>query len=129
MGKPFKLAISLLIIAVSLGADDIRKIAQVTNDIIYDSFSRKIYASVPSSAGLYGNSITVIDPFSGATGPSVYIGSEPNKLALSHDGEYLYIGLDGAAAVRRFHIPTLTAGLQFTLGSDPYDGLFFVEDM
>jgi len=129
MGKLLRLAISLLIVAAVLGADDIRTIAQVTNDIIYDSFSRKIYASVPSSAGLYGNSIMVIDPFSAATGPTVYIGSEPNKLALSHDGKYLYVGLDGAAAVRRFHIPTLTAGLQFTLGFDSYGAPYYVEDM
>ena len=129
MGKLSRCAVLLLVCFSAAVADDIRKITLKTNDIIYDPVSHKIYASVPSSAGVNGNSITVIDPWTGVVGPSIPVGSEPNKLALSDDGQYLYVGLDGAAAVRRLHIPTLTAGLQFVLGSDPSYGPFYVEDM
>jgi hypothetical protein len=129
MGKLIRCAAFLLMISALVAADDMRKITLKTNDIIYDPVSHKIYASVPSSAGVNGNSITVIDPWTGAVGPAVFVGSEPNKLALSDDGQYLYVGLDGAAAVRRLHIPTLTPGLQFALGSDSFFGQYFVEDM
>ncbi len=129
MGKFIRCAACILMLSGIAAADDIRKITLKTNDIIYDPVSHKIYASVPSSAGINGNCITVIDPWSGFVGPSIPVGSEPNKLALSDDGQYLYVSLDGAAAVRRVHVPTLTPGLQFVLGSDPFSGLFYVEDM
>ncbi|CAN5738299.1 MAG: hypothetical protein H0T97_03010 [Actinobacteria bacterium] len=45
-------------------------------------------------------------------------------LAMSDDGQYLYVGLRGAAAVRRVHLPSFSAGLQFSLGSDPSFGPF-----
>ena len=104
-------------------------IALPTNDITYDPGTQRIYASVPGSAGSLGNSIAVIDPATGAIEASVFIGSEPNQLAISDDGQFLYVGLDGAAAVRRLGISTLSPGLQFALGSDSFFGPMFVEDM
>jgi putative hemolysin len=108
---------------------DILVVALATNDIIYDPLTATIYASVPSSAGSIGNTITSIDPTTGTIGPSVFIGSEPGKLAMSDNGQYLYVSLDGAAAVRRFDIASQTAGLQFSLGSHPTFGSYYVEDI
>ncbi|HKE03001.1 MAG TPA: hypothetical protein VKE91_03025, partial [Blastocatellia bacterium] len=103
-------------------APSIRTINISVNEMVYDPISKKIYASAPSSAGASGNSITVIDPVTANVGPSVFVGSEPNKLAVSDDGKYLYVGLDGAAAVRRFNIQTLSPEIQFTLGNDSFGG-------
>jgi serine protease len=108
---------------------DIVVVDLATNDIIYDPLTETIYASVPSSAGSRANSITPIDPSTGTIGSSVFIGSEPGKLAMSDDGQYLYVSLDGAAAVRRFDIASQTAGPQFSLGTDPTYGPYYVEDI
>jgi hypothetical protein len=110
-------------------ATHVRQISLATNDLMYDPVNKRIYASVPSTAGSIGNSITLINPGSGAVGPSVPVGSEPGKLAISDNSQYLYVGLDGAAAVRRFDIATQTAGLQFSLGSEPIFGSFGVGDI
>jgi len=93
------------------------------NDITYHSASQTIYASVPSSIGApRGNSITPINPANGTLGSSVFVGSEPGRLAQSSDGQTLYTYLSGALAMRRFDIPSQTAGLQFALsGSAPTD--------
>lgn len=106
-----------------------REISLATNDLAYDPVSKKLFASVPSSAGSVANSITTIDPESATLGPSVFVGSEPNKMAISDDGQYLYVGLDGASAVRRYNILTQSAGLQFSLGSDPVFGALNVGDI
>jgi DNA-binding beta-propeller fold protein YncE len=90
-----------------------------TKDLVYDRNTQKIYASVPGSAGNVGNSIVPINPAAGTLDSAVFIGSEPGKLALSDDGQYLYTALDGAAAVRRFNVATRTAGQQFALGESP----------
>ncbi|MDQ3814350.1 MAG: hypothetical protein M3347_10415, partial [Armatimonadota bacterium] len=108
----------------------ISQLALTTNDIIYDPFSRRIYASVPGRAGSpRGNSITPVNPFAETIGSSVFIGSEPRKLAVADNGQYLYVDLSGIAAVRRFDIPSQTPGLQFSLGTDPNFGPNYAEDL
>jgi len=98
-------------------------------DLVYDDATGKIYASIPSRAGAIGNTLTAIDPNTGALGASIFVGSEPGKLAISHDGEFIYVALDGAAAVRRVDLASQTAGLQFALGNDPSYGPLFAEDI
>jgi hypothetical protein len=107
---------------------DVIEVPLQTNDIVYDRFSDRIYATTPSSAGARGNSITPINPATGALGTSVFVGSEPNKLAVSDNGQYLYFGLDGAAAARRFDIATQTPSLQIPLGSNGLS-LNYVDDI
>ena len=93
------------------------------NDIVYDSKRSRIYASVPSIVGGgLGNSIARIDPVSGTVESSVFVGSEPNRLAISDDGAFLYVGLDGANSVRRVTLSSFTADLQFSLPLGPISG-------
>src|ERR1044072_1308856 len=88
------------------------------NDITYDKVSKKIFASIPSRAGAAGNSVTEIDPVTGTFGVSTFVGSEPNKIAISNDGQTVYVGLDGSASVRRMDVASHTATVQFRLGND-----------
>jgi hypothetical protein len=48
-----------------------------------------------------------------------------NKIALSDDSQTIYVGLDGAAAVRRVDVASHTATTQFRLGSDQFSGIPF----
>lgn len=100
-----------------------------TNDIIYDSVTNKIYASIPSANGSNGNSIGVINPNTYLLENTIFIGSEPTILAISDNGQYIYSGFSGASIVRRFDVTTQTAGLQFSLGSDSSTGSFYAEDI
>lgn len=106
-------------------------ISLATNDLVYNPVDGYIYASVPSREGLNGNSVALIDPVSGAVGPYIFVGSEPGKLALSADGSYLYVALDGSAEVRRVDLlpATPVADIRFSLGSDPTYGPYYVDDM
>ena len=91
----------------------------VNNSMVYNPVSGLLYVSVPSSAGApYGNSVVPVDPETGALGTPIYVGSEPDKLAISSDGTILWVGLDGASAVRQVNLTTGVAGLQFTLGGN-----------
>ncbi len=77
------------------------------NSVIYDSFSRKLYASLPSTSTDYtGNSVVAIDPFTGTVGTPVLVGSEPNVLSETDDGTFLYVGLNGANSLARFDLLT-----------------------
>src|SRR5688500_3006451 len=67
-------------------ADSILVVSLPTNDIVFKPAEEKIYASVPGSTIGNGNTITAVDPRTGAIGNSVFVGSEPTKLALASDG-------------------------------------------
>ena len=101
---------------------------QPVNDLVYSESRRTIYASVPSTGGAFGNYIIAIDPFSRQIVGSVFVGSEPNKLAISDDEQFLYVGIDGAASIRKVLLNGLTADITFGIGSGS-NGPYFAEDI
>ena len=88
-----------------------------------------LYASVPSTVGTGGNSITTIDPLTTAVVGSVFVGSEPDKLALSDDGHSLYTSLAGAFSIRRFDVVNQTPSLESPVGFDLFFGRYNVADL
>jgi hypothetical protein len=94
-------------------------IAIPNNGMAYNASNGLFYVSVPSSAGApYGNSVVSVDPVTGALGTPIPVGSEPDQLAISSDGTTLWVGLDGASAVRQVNLTTGTAGMQFSLDNN-----------
>jgi IPT/TIG domain len=95
---------------------DVRRVDLHGNDLVWDAGTARLYVSVGSGGGARANTVTRVDPQSGAVTESVAVGSEPRLLALSDDGRYLYVGLNGASAVRRVTLATLAPGLQWSVG-------------
>ncbi|MHC4692971.1 MAG: outer membrane protein assembly factor BamB family protein [Planctomycetota bacterium] len=129
--KPYLCTFLLTLCLLSLPVQAVSSVKTVNldaQDIVYDPFSQRIYASVSSSDLNHGNSIAIIDPLAGVIEDSVFAGSDPRKLAISNDGEYIYAGLNGAGSVSRFHIPSQTVDKTFSLGSGSY-GTTYVEDI
>ena len=93
------------------------------NDLVWDPYAQRIYASLPSSYGSQGNTIAVINPTTGKTTGYHFAGSEPNQLALSSDSKYLYVGLNGNGSVQRLVLPSFTQDIDVSLGTSSYDGL------
>ncbi len=87
-----------------------------------DPSSGKIYASIPSGMGQYGNSVVRIDPSTGQIEQSIWVGSEPGKMVLAPDGNSLYVVLAGARSIRRVDLAAGTAGQEIRLGSTTLDG-------
>ncbi len=95
-------------------------LALATNDLAWNAQDGMIYASTPGSAGPdLGNSIVAIDPHTGVIQKTIFVGSEPNRIAISDDGTTLFAGLNGAGAVRQVDLTHGTAGVQFSLGGGP----------
>ena len=70
-------------------------------DVIYNAAARHLYASVAGDAEMYANTIVVVDPSTSSVISTIPIGSNPGKLALSDDGSTLWVGIDGAHAIRK----------------------------
>jgi hypothetical protein len=104
-------------------------INQASRDLAYDSTQQLIYASVPGSATTNPNTISVLSLASVAITSSQSVGTNPDILAISGDGHFLYAGIDGTGSVQRFTLPGLVTDINYSLGADPFFGPFFAEDL
>jgi hypothetical protein len=93
-------------------------VAVTAKDLAWDPGRRRIYASVPSTAPAYGNSIVAIDVDAGSVAGSLRVGSEPGTLSLSDDRSKLYVALDGAAMVERIDVAAWQMELDIPLGQN-----------
>ena len=91
----------------------ITQLSLATKDILYDQFRQTIYASIPSNGGAHANSVVTIDPVTGNIGAPLTTGDNPGRLALSGDGHYLYVGIDGTGSIRRLDLQSQTAPTEF----------------
>lgn len=71
-------------------------------DIGYDPVTKRLFASVGPNVRGRANSITAIDPLTGVLGTSVFIGSEPTRIAVAPEGGKLYVMMEGAKALCPF---------------------------
>jgi DNA-binding beta-propeller fold protein YncE len=83
--------------------------------IVYDAARQKIYASLRSDDASHPNSIAMLNPDSGIIESSITVGKDPNQLALSRDGKYLYVGIDSAGSVQRVNLNTRAVELTIPL--------------
>jgi hypothetical protein len=112
----------------AVGPGSVIKLDLQANDLIFDPGTQKVYASVPGTVS-FGNSLAPINPTTGIVSTPVFVGSEPSRMAVSGNNQYLYVGLDGTSAVRRLDLQSQSAGLQFPLGFSSSNGPFIVNDI
>ncbi len=75
------------------------------NDLVWDASRGLIYASVNSADTAHPNTVAVIDPAAATIDSVQSAGTQPNLIAESSDGSYLWVGEDGSHAVQRFTLP------------------------
>lgn len=110
--------------------DTMRVVSLTAADMVWDASRSKLYASVPNSAGgTYANQVVVIDPVTGQITPGVTLATDPKKLAITSDGQFLYAALQGNGSVSRIALSTMTVGQSFLIGASQYYGTLYVEDM
>src|SRR5262245_40772569 len=98
-----------LLVASEVSAYELHVLELPANDLEFDPVSGLVYASIPAFGAL-GNHVAALDPFARRVVRSVFVGSSPNRVAISDDGGTLYVGLDGSHNLRRVSLPDLTPG-------------------
>ncbi|MDB6057438.1 MAG: Conserved repeat domain protein, partial [Verrucomicrobiales bacterium] len=120
-----RLSISTAITSVT-AYDSITEFALPANDLVWDAVHGTICASVPNANWLLGNSIVTFDPLTGAYPSLIATATEPNKLAIADNGQYLYASLGSEASIQRVNLVTRVADLKFPTG---YNGVNDMEVM
>ena len=100
-----------------------RAIALAANGVIADTGRGLVYASAASNDRTYADMVVAIDPTTAKIVKSVPVGSGPDIMALSDDGQFLYVSLAGSGGVRRVTLASFTADLAWSLGGT------YAEDM
>lgn len=95
------------------------------NDLVWNAQEQKIYVSQASVQGDLGNTIAAIDPVAGTVTNSPFIGSDPSRVSISSDNQFLYVGMNGENSVQRLFLPGLTPDISWHLGSDSFHGPFY----
>jgi hypothetical protein len=91
------------------------EIEQAANDLVWDPVHQVIYLSVPPTVP-GGSGIAVLDPVTAKLLSFTPLGNNPDVLAISDDGQYLYVGLDDTSSIQRFTLPQLVADISFPIG-------------
>lgn len=77
------------------------------SSMLFDPYGQSLYATIPSNAtGITGNSVVAVNPFTAAVGTPIAVGSQPNMMAETSDGNDLYIGLSGSNSLAQFNLLT-----------------------
>jgi hypothetical protein len=116
------LAVMIVRAVPAATATSTRALPLFGRDLAPDDERGLVYLSIAATAPLDANSLVALDPNSGTVTQRVFVGAGPGRVARSGDGQFLYVGLDGASAVRRVDLATFTAGLQWSLSAGEVAG-------
>jgi hypothetical protein len=92
-----------------------------TADIAWDAVHARLYLSTPPDASNTLGAIRTLDPSTLSLGTPVSVGHTPTALAISDDGQFMYVGLADSSSVLRLLLPSLATDLAISLS--PYQSL------
>ena len=117
-GSPADIPVQYTVSDVETGSGyAARALLVKANDIAWDEHRQVIYVAIAPDAPEHANTIGVLDPGTGTFLSYAPVGSNPRKLELSADGQYLYVGLRGASEIQRLTLPSLELDLTIPLGA------------
>jgi hypothetical protein len=64
----------------------------------------------------------MVNPDTGQVEDAIPTLDAPDQIAISSDGQYLYVGIDAKAVVRRYPLPSHTSDLDIAVGTPPLPG-------
>jgi len=85
-------------------------------DLVYDGVNDKIWAAVDSTGGKYANCIVGVDPQTGNIGKSINIGVTPSRLAVTDNGQYVYVQASSDGTIRRANLVTGKVDAIYNIG-------------
>ena len=98
----------------------VKSVPVVANDLVWEPVSQQIYLSLVGSTWAQGTSIQALDPTTATLGNPIPVGSYPDRLAVSANSKYLFVGIDDYGVVQSFLLPGLTPGPATGLESTRY---------
>ena len=86
---------------------------------IYDTYRNKLYAALGPRASGKGNSIAVLDPTTLLIESRIQLGMQPDRLALSATGSFLYVSSDQSEYIARIDLTNEAKTIDLSLVDEP----------
>jgi len=126
----FQIAIFFLSISSISWSQDVKVLDLKPKDFVYSSAEDRIYFTVSQADDSTRNSLCVLDPYFGKVEKCYRISGQPNVMAMSENGEYIYIGLDSLPQIVRFNMTSRMLDLTIELGGQlDFLGPYYAEDI
>ena len=93
--------------------------------MVWEPTSGRFYVSVGPGDPNWPSSIAIVNPNTALVEDSIPIGDNPGALAVSNDGQYLYVALSAKGTVRRFYLPSHTPDFDISVRSPQTNGSLF----
>jgi uncharacterized repeat protein (TIGR01451 family) len=102
-------------VLVEVTDERLEKMILPAADLAYDAPSGRLYATVPNLSPGSNGLIDVIDPESAFVERFIVVDDAPGALALTDDGDFLYVTVKGNTAIQRVNLSSLTAEAPFPI--------------
>lgn len=99
------------------------------NRLVWSPATARLYATISQSSPNFAGAVVVIDSKTAQVTGTRYLGGEPDALAVSDDGQYLYVGLDDTGTVERLRLPGLDLDATLVLGAHIQFGTYVAGDI
>lgn len=109
-------------IAVQAPPLSMASLTQATSALAVSPLTGNVWAAVPATDPVNGNSVVEIDASSHQIVSTIFVGSSPNVMAFSSDGSVLYVGLEGADSFARVDPVGKSLVATYSLGSTGFGG-------
>ena len=98
--------------------------------LLYNPFAQRIYVTGAATSPVHSNCLVVINPALGRIEGTYLLGDDPSRMALSDDGQFLYLGCNGSNVLRRFNLQSNLVDLVVSLGTSSFSGRkYYVTDL
>lgn len=88
-----------------------------SQDAAWDAVNQKLQLLTSTTSANYPSSVVSVDPTTGAVTASYSLGFTPSAMALSADGQYIYVGKLYGGGLLRLHASDLTVDFALDVGA------------
>ena len=110
-------------------APAVRTLSLAATDVAYVSGSGRLWATIAAQDAAYPNSLVELDPVSGTVIASFPIGPDPTRMEQTDNGQYLYVVVSNATAVRQFDLDARRVNFTIVPPTDPQCVPALVQDL
>lgn len=119
----------LPILTASNSVTPVGQVAVTARTIIADPTRNRVYASIGKSAAQHANSVLALDPSSGAIVATLPLAGNPGPMAITDNGQFLYVGLGDASRVVRIDLAAFVRDIDIDINIDSFCGTNTAEDI
>lgn len=85
------------------------------NDIVWDPVTQLLYLSITNTDTTNPGTIASLDPATNQLRSPISVGGNPDRISISSDDSYLYVGVDDKSIIQRYLLPNLTLDITVPL--------------